>query len=270
MLRLSLLILLVSLNALAKEVPTADCTYLLMATEELRSSLHQLAQQPAPTAVKDREILSAELKVAANVLLARTNYGDTDVRYAFQKARELTGTKIINSLYPLIIGRQPVAQLMSENLGPLSARFPRLKMSAYAIYRSNNMAKPVAYITKMDLDVLAEDEALFARLLHQRAFLHESISSALNDHREDLITLAATLVGANKKTEDHRGRVHAVLISPVVTDSFAYTHNEFRNLNREHKDFLTFFEEMKRDPDEIIFEIMHLLGIFSDQANFEN
>lgn len=253
----------------AKESPAPDCTYLLMSTVELRQSLHAL-MKTVPTTQAERESVASQLRIAANVLVAQTGYGDPDAKNAFQIARELVaGRSSINIHYPLTIDPNPVAQFKTTDLGPLKARFPRLKMVAYAVHRANDMNKPVAYITKMILDVHASDDDTFSSLFHRRAFLHESISAALNSHREDLLQIAASIVDLHSKKE-HPGRYKAALISPVVTDSFAYAHADFRTLRREHQNFLQFFKEMQRSPDEIIFEIMHFLGLFTDQADFEN
>lgn len=132
------------------------------------------------------------------------------------------------------------------------------------------MDKPVAYVTKIVLDVGVNDEELFKRLFHGRAFLHESISAGLKSHREDLIGIGASLIAPREDEIPVPGRMKAVLISPVITDAFAYTHSEFRQLNRRHQEFLSFFKDMKKYPDEVIYEILHMIGVATDRTQFND
>jgi hypothetical protein len=255
----------------AKETPAADCKYLLMKPEAVRESLRAMIQAATPGSSNERKERAAELKAAANVLLGHSSFSDMDVQRAFQVARELIRDEtVISNFYPLTVGSEAVAQFKTKDLGQLGHRFPQLILRAYPVYRLQNMEKPVAYLTKIILDVGEADTELFKHLFNERAFLHDSISASLKSHREDLIVLSANLVRRKADRTDPPGRMRAVLISPVVTDSFAYTHAEFRRLNRNHQNFLSFFKEMERYPDEVIYEIMHMIGVMTDHSRLEN
>lgn len=248
----------------AKEATAADCKYLLMKPEAVREGLRALIQSPAPESNSERKERATELRAAANVLLGHFTFSDADVQKAFQTARELTsGQTRISNLYPLTVGAKPIADFKTQNLGPLTPRFSNLALRAFPIYRADNMKKPVAYATKIILDVNEEDTELFRHLFNERAFLHESISATLKSHREDLAEIGAALLRKDGNAQPP-GRMRAVVITPVVTDAFAYTHTEFRRLNRDHQDFLSFFAEMKNYPDEIIYEILHIVGVMAD------
>jgi hypothetical protein len=258
-------------NVQAKETPAADCKYLLMKPEAVRENLRAMTQTPAPESNSERKERAAELRAAANVLLGHSGFNDADVKKAFQVARELmSGQTRISNLYPLTVGAKSSAHLETKNLGPLSRRFSSLILRAFPIYRADNMEKPVAYVTKIVLDVGENDMELFSRLFNERAFLHESISATLKSHREDLIEIGAALLRQAPDQVQSPVRMRAVVITPVVTDAFAYTHAEFRRLNRDHQDFLSFFAEMKNSPDEIIYELLHMMGVATDHVQFEN
>lgn len=265
------LLVFASLSAYGKETPPADCKYLMMSAADVRSAVQSLLKKPAPEAKSERHQLIVEIRAAANVLLGYSSFGDVDVKKAFQAARDLaSGQKAIVNLYPLTVASEPIAQVKVKDLGVLSHRFSQLILRAYPVYRSQDMNKPVAYVTKIILDVGVNDEELFKRLFNERAFLHESISASLKSHREDLIGIGGALVRPQPDEGEIPGRMKAVLISPVVTDAFAYTHAEYRQLNREHQDFLSFFNEMKSYPDEVIYEILHMIGVATDRTQFHD
>ncbi|MGE3757151.1 MAG: hypothetical protein AB7H97_05310 [Pseudobdellovibrionaceae bacterium] len=243
----------------------------MMSPPAVREAVHALLKTAVPEAKAERELLISEIRAAANVLLGYSDFGDGDVKKAFQAARELSrGQKMIANLYPLTVSPEPVAQFRIKDLGVLKHRFAQLILRAYPVFRSHTMDKPVAYVTKIVLDVGVNDEELFKRLFNGRAFLHESISASLKSHREDLIGIGASLICPREDEVPDPGRMKAVLISPVVTDAFAYTHSEYRQLNRDHQDFLSFFKDMKKYPDEVICEILHMIGIATDRTQFND
>lgn len=268
---LFVLITLLSYPAHGKETVAADCKYLMMTAPDVRMAVQELLKAPVPAAKSERDQLIVEIRAAANVLLGHFGFGDADVKKAFQAARELSsGQSKITNLYPLTVSAEPIAQFKVKDLGVLSHRFSQLILRAYPVYRSHDMNKPIAYVTKIVLDVGVNDEELFKRLFNERAFLHESISASLKSHREDLIGIGGAIVRPQEDEVQVPGRMKAVLISPVVTDAFAYTHSEYRQLNREHQDFMSFFKDMKKYPDEVIYEILHMIGVATDRTQFHD
>jgi hypothetical protein len=241
-----------------------------MKPEAVRESLRAMIQAPVPEANNERKERAGELRAAANVLLGHSSFSDVDVKEAFHVARELMrGQTRIKSFYPLTVGAKSIAYFKTKDLGPLTPRFSSLILRVFPVYRADNMERPIAYITKIILDVGENDMELFNQLFNGHAFLHESIAATLQSHREDLIELGIDLL---YKSDNIRplGRMKAVVISPVITDAFAYTHTEFRRLNRSHQDFLSFFAEMINTPDEIIYEILHMVGVMTDHSHLEN
>lgn len=229
-----------------------ECRFLLMPTSDLRIELQELLNFSVLNSQSIAKRI-AVLKVAANVLMARTSAGDLDVLKAFKGARFLAESLPLGAI-PATVAKNPAISYYSDAMGSYFKIFASVRAKAYPVQRSESDATVIAYISVLEVQLRSPFDVKYLSGLHKRIFTDPGVPG---EFRLRLLG-AARAVSAAQSNQTDLSTATAIVISAPNKGTFQLSGADPAGFD----DFLVFLHHAFVDPSSFLLdEISDLAGI---------